>query len=810
MKNILLIYIIFVWLITKPFIANSFAVVDSCNHYLEGTIIDGETGKHIPFATISVGNTEKGVVANNLGKFVLGNLCESNYTLIISAVGYQKKEIRVEIPLDSELQLRLKTKKVVLKEVVVADNREQRIMKEESLTIDVVDKDFLKQNQGGSLMQSLDKLGGVSTMSIGSGQSKPVIRGLGFNRVVVVENGIKHEGQQWGIDHGLEIDQYAVSNIEVIKGPASLSYGSDAIGGVIDIKQNNLPEKNTLSGTVDFTGKTNNDLLGTSFQLAGRGEHFFGTLRATLLDYADYKVTTDSVDIYNYRAALHKNNLRNTAGNERNLHLSIGYVNQLFQSRFYISNIYSKSGFFANAHGIKPVAVDEEFHDRSSRDIQYPFQNVNHFKIINKSQWSNNNFSMEVDLGFQRNFRQEWSQYVSHGFMPSTYEGGEGFKPELERQFDKHIYSANLDGTYFYSNNTSFNFGLTGDYQENDINGRGFIIPAFERINIGSFFIAKRKLSAKQNITAGARYDYGNIKIESYQDWFPSEVVNGTDTSEVIIERASDSERNFSSFSWALGYNYNAENWTLKTNIGKSFRMPIAKELGANGVDYHRFSYAVGDADLSPEISYQIDAGLIFDNKTYNFSITPFANYFTNYIYLNPTALMDRLYGNGNQKFNYIECKVFRYGGEISAAYNITKELIFNLIGEYVYSRQLSGEKKGYTLPFSPPSSIVLGGKYKKDVNFLKNVYLSVDYKIASAQRRLVPPEVVTQGYQLVNLGMGGEIGLKDKDISISLQVQNLFNTKYFDHTSFYRIINVPETGRNFILNLSIPFSIKQ
>ncbi|HOL99121.1 MAG: Plug domain-containing protein [Bacteroidales bacterium] len=133
----------------------------------------------------------------------------------------------------------------------MTDNYAETRKKEESLSIEIVNDEYLKQNLGGSLMSSLERLPGVSTMDIGSGQSKPVIRGLGFNRVVVVENNIKHEAQQWGADHGLEIDQYAVNNVEVIKGPASLIYGSDAMGGIIDMKNRKVPVENSFGGTID-------------------------------------------------------------------------------------------------------------------------------------------------------------------------------------------------------------------------------------------------------------------------------------------------------------------------------------------------------------------------------------------------------------------------------------------------------------------------------------------------------------------------------------------------------------------------------
>jgi iron complex outermembrane receptor protein len=188
-------------------------------------------------------------------------------------------------------------------------------------------------------------------------------------------------------------------------------------------------------------------------------------------------------------------------------------------------------------------------------------------------------------------------------------------------------------------------------------------------------------------------------------------------------------------------------------------------------------------------------------------------NYFLNYIYLNPSSEHDRLYGNGNQIYYYTQSKVFRYGGEIHAHYELLSFLQLGVVGEYVYSEQLSGEKKGFTLPFSPPPSGIFNIKYQRPkLKFVENAYVSFDYRLTAPQNNIVPPEEPTDGYQVFNLGFGGNIIIKNQTINISMQLRNLLNTKYFNHTSYYRLINVPEPGRNFIINISIPFSgrIKQ
>ncbi|HBH06936.1 MAG TPA: TonB-dependent receptor [Flavobacteriales bacterium] len=788
-------------------ISLSFSVAQA-QYLLKGTVVDNED-RPLPGATIRLLSSDKGTTSDESGSFHFNGLIEGIYKVEISFIGYQDLTKTVSVPQDKKLRFQLVENTLSLHELVVTDNYARTLKQEEALSVEVVDDQYLKQNLGGSLMNSLDRLPGVSTIDIGAGQAKPVIRGLGFNRVVVVENNIKHEAQQWGSEHGLEIDQYAVEDIVVIKGPSSLQYGSDAIGGVIDIKNRSIPAKNTWGGAVDLTGKTNNYSIGGSVSFFARKDRFYSSFRGTIVDYADFRVPTDSVDIYNYRAALQDNFVRNTAGKENGLHGTLGYVQGNVKSELTVSNVSVKNGFFANAYGLEPRRVDTDLHDKSNRDIQYPYQNVNHFKVISTSSYQRNKVRLELDLGYQRNFRQEWNAYVNHGYMPSTYPDTLVSPADLDREFDKSVYSGNARLTYNLSDRTELLFGVNGEFQDNQIGGSGFIIPEYQQYGAGAFLIAKHYVSENGHFQVGLRYDYGNIDSKEYYDWFPSPDISANgDTAYRYLQRAENINRNFSNISWSVGYSYHPDHWIIKANVGKSFRMPIAKELAANGVNYHHFSFEVGDPELSPEESYQLDLGVEYSSSKWAIGVTPFINYFTNYIYLNPSSEFDRLYGNGNQVFYYNEAEVLRYGGEIHMHYQILKNLQLGMMGEYIYARQRSGPKKGFTLPFAPPASALFNIKYQKErLGFVRNAYVSVDYRLTALQDKIVPPEVVTPGFQIFSLGIGGSLNIKNQPIEIAFQIRNLFNTKYFNHTSYYRLINVPEAGRNIILNLTIPFS---
>ncbi len=779
--------------------------VQSQTFRISGTV-KGDDGEEVSRARVELFPTELKSFSDKKGEFSFQHVSKGKYVLSVHMVGYAPYRSEVNLTdEDVSLTVYLTPGIHMLKEVVVHDNTSLK-KDEYPLNTDIVNSQFVHRYLGGSLMQTLGRLPGVSMIGIGSGQSKPLIRGMGFNRVVTVEKGIKHEGQQWGADHGLEIDQFATGDIEVIRGGASFMYGSDAIGGVIDIKPKAYPDDHTSGGTGDLIGKTSNMLGGVSVHLYQRKTNWFYEGRATYQDYSDYRVPTDTVYVYSYAVHLDQRYLRNTAGRELNFHLNSGYVDDRFSSIFYFSNTFNKSGFFANAHGLEPRRVDIDLHDASSRDIQMPSQKVNHLKLINRSGYVWNDHEIELDLGFQHNFRQEYSHYVSHGYMPPLYPENLDIPQDLEREFDKKVYSANLRDKMTYGSHV-VTIGASGEYQHNDINGWTFLVPAFRQAAVGVFVYDKFSLNEQVSLHGAIRYDHSTIRTMSYTDWFPSLIEIDGEEQWQNLTRAEASEKEFNSFVWSFGMDYRLGHFSLQANAGKSFRVPIAKELAANGVNYHYFSYELGNPTLSPEQSYQGDLVLRWQDSRWAIQLSPYYNYFPNYIYLNPTPGFDHYYGAGNQIFVYTQSKVLRYGAEVQARYNIMKSLSTEISGEYLYARQLSGQKKGYTLPFSPPASIMMNLTWSPlEWSKGQGTYFGLDYKRVAAQNRIVPPEKKTAGYGIWHVQAGTQFALAGQQVLLNLQVQNVLDTKYMDHTSFYRLIELPEAGRNIILSLRMPF----
>lgn len=674
-----------------------------------------------------------------------------------------------------------------------------------------LNEEFFKKFYAGSFSETISQVSGVHFIGIGSSQSSPIIRGLAFNRVIVVDNGIKHQAQQWGADHGLEVDQYTVGEVELVKGPQSYAYGSDGIGGMILLKpkwNSSNTEKNTSVWESSLRFKSINSGYGSTVSyFENRDKWYYGGL-ISINQYADYRVPSDTVHVYGYPISLDKNKVRNSAGNDLSLKTELGFENNIVNSHFSISYYAQKAGFFANAHGILPINVDKNLYDASNRDILNPHQNVKHFKILNKQSYKIQDDELEIDLGFQINDRNEYNIYYPHGYMPVQLPSLFNGREELERKYKKWTLSANLKYKRQYDNH-KIQYGGNVEYQNNEIGGWGFLIPAYKQITGGLFIHDSYRTGPHTKIISSVRYDAAKIQTKFYEDWFPSYLSFNPEQhlqDSVHVLRSRNLSKTFSSWIGAVGIHHAWGNFDFKAHLGKSFRLPIAKELSSNGVNYHTFSFEVGNTELKPESAYQFDLGLSYTRNNFNILITPFFNHFTNYIYLNPTSEIEFLYGAGNQIYRFEQNQVRQLGLETSLNWDFAPDFSLSSQFDKVHSVQIDGLKKGYSLPFSPSSKLNSAITWSASkVGAFNRPYISIHHLWSARQDRIVPPESPTSSYNLFHIRGGVSLTQFSFPLDFSLQIQNIFNKKYFDHTSYYKIINLPEKG----LNLSITVSAK-
>ena len=401
---------------------------------------------------------------------------------------------------------------VALSEVVVAETYQQLQNKKTALTLEVADRDFLRKHFTGNFMQAMENIPGVQAMDIGSGFSKPMIRGMGFNRVAVLENGIKQEGQQWGADHGLELDAFNVDAVNVMKGPASLLYGSDAMGGVIDIAPVQVPAENMLFGDVTLLGKSVNETFGASLMLGIKKNAWYTKVRYSEQRFGDYRIPADTIIYLTQKMPVHGRRLKNTAGWERNINFFTQYQKKGYKSNYAVSNVFQKTGFFPGAHGIPDVSRLED--DGDSRNIELPYSKVNHLKVTTHQQYAWEKFILSGDMGYQNNHREEWSAFHTHyGSQPLPETN-----PDKELGFNLNTFSFSAKGRLIGSSSWEHRMGWDSQFQRNTISGYSFLLPEYERFTTGVSWLTTYRPHNVLAVSGGIRYDYGRMRVFAHDD----------------------------------------------------------------------------------------------------------------------------------------------------------------------------------------------------------------------------------------------------------------------------------------------------
>ncbi|UYW01217.1 TonB-dependent receptor [Flavobacterium agricola] len=737
---------------------------------------------------------------NPIGGFEFNHVSDGKHRLVVSFVGYKTKDTILDVTQSVNLELILQEDQQFLNELVVVTNAQKQIE-----NISRVSQKQILENYSGSFALSLAEVPGVNASQIGAGQSKPIIRGLSANRVAVTENGVKQEGQQWGADHGLEIDAFNTEKVSVIKGVGTIAYGSDAMGGVIAIDNTAVPA-DSLTGVVNLLAKSVNDGYGANVQIKQKKNALYYKLNATFLDYADYKVPTNQIQYLNYLIPIYNQRLKNTAGTERNFTAQVGYVNNKLHSFIQVSNNYVKAGFFPGAHGVPNIGAVQP--DGNIRNIEFPYQSVNHFKVLSNSTYITEKGEFSLNLGFQNNHRQEWSKFHTHYSNQLPPENN----PDLELDF-KLI---TLDNQFAYKHKWNAlqqtKVGLQYQYQQNKSTGYSYLLPNFDRKAFGVFATHEYQLSSRLKADLGVRFDYADLKIQSYYDQTLYDYLVGSGKSDALANyyalRTPKIDRTFNAYNFALGFNYVlTPKWNVNFTAASNFRFPTAIELGSNGIHHGAFRHEQGDANLNPEKGWAFDAVFDYQSDRFALAFSPYLYYFTNYIYLKPSGQFSIL-PHGGQIYTYTQSEAILGGFEIKATQKITDRITAESVFEYLKNQQITANRNlNYALPFTPANSVFAKVSYAfGDTNVFKNSKVYFSGKYAFEQNNIAQNEEITPHYTTFGAGINSTLVIKNFKVHAQLTATNLFNEKYFNHNSYYRAIQIPELGRNIQLLLSIPF----
>jgi iron complex outermembrane receptor protein len=750
---------------------------------ISGKVIDQETGLPIPAVAVIIHETGTGNYTDIGGAFVIDKIKRGFYHLHFDCIGYKSQYLDIKLD-TSDLYLSIQMQPTILElKQIVLEGEYLKTQKENiPLQVETISGTSLQSSQENTFSDALQRIPGINSINTGVGVAKPVIRGMSGNRIVVNENGINQEGQQWGSDHGLEIDISEVAQVEVVKGPASILYGSDGLGGVINIKPWGAPAANTMSGMFKTFYKSNNQNIGLSGNIGFRELNNWYRISFSMQDYGDYRVPADSFNYLNFKLPIYNNKLKNTAGEIQNYSVSAGTLRPWGKMQLRASNYHQKAGFFAGAIGIPGSYVLRD--DGNSRNIDLPYQEVNHNKVVYTAEIFLHKNWMEIDAGFQQNLRQEYSQAHSHG--PVAVDNGSN----LAHKFDLRTTTLKLQYHFTVLDSLKMICGINNELQHNIIQGFEFLIPKYTTRQHGVFSYASYALLSNMNISGGIRYDLAYYNISAHQP-------------NTYASFVPSSNRQYGNWSSALGLSYFpfGKNINVKFNVGKTYRLPTIPEITMNGVHHGTSRHEMGDLSLDPENGYQFDFSVQYTRKDFLFKVAPFYNNYSNYIYLRPIVQFSPL-PDGGQIYQYTQSKAAYYGSEVTLEWHPIQSLHFQTGGEYV---RAYNSETNIDLPFIPPLAIKneLEWSFDKNFGFIEKPYLGLDYNITFAQNKVDRNEATTKGYNLLDLFCGSNMKIGKENFKLLVRVNNLFNKKYLKHISSYRILNLPEQGRNFMISLS-------
>ncbi len=647
----------------------TFSLAHSADRLFTGKVIDAQTKSPLLGATITIQDLKTSAITDINGNFNFNRIPEKGIFLVqVSYLGYKYLNKKIDFSLVKNIVFEMEPSLIEANEVVVTGSVTGADSKRNSTSVGVLTHDDMLNRPATNIIDAISKVPGVSQITTGQAISKPVIRGLSFNRIVIINDGIKQQGQQWGDEHGVEIDQYSADRVEVLRGAASLLYGADALGGVINILEPLSVPTGTIKGEIISNYSSNGGLSSNSLMLTGNHDGLVWRGRGTYKNGFSFKTPT----YYYPNSGFNETDFSGMVGLNKSWgysHLNISYFKN--QVGFYEPNLDS-NGDFLNADG--QLYTNSEFKERG---LAYPKQDINHFKIALNNNFLLSNGNLKLDIGYQNNVRKELAQPT-----PSLY-------------FDLNTISA--DAKYFSTpkNNWQPVIGLSTDYANSLNKGIEFLVPNYNNWGVGVFYYVKKDWD-KSSFNAGLRYDY---RYSEGKELFE----NGS-------QKFSPFKTNFSNLSGAVGFTYQiTDRLNFKSNISTGFRAPNPAEQGSNGVHAGTFRYEVGTANLKSEKSYQVDLNLQYSTDIIDLSFGIFNNYMTNYIYLaqrNSETIIapDE---NGQPKsfplYRYEQDNANLYGTEMSLIFHPIKVLHLENTFSYTHAQNLALNKP---LPFIPAASL--------------------------------------------------------------------------------------------------------
>ena len=744
-------------------------------------IVEDKAGQPLPSAVVHF--VGKHFVSDTKGRVNIPNLAKGKYPIKVNYLGFLDYEAIVAIPAVNPY-------KVVMQEEVnqLAGTTLIGHVAKPVIASVAIDKPKLQQKSGEELAKVLTTVAGVSMIQTGATIAKPVIHGLHSNRILILNNEVRQEGQQWGADHAPEIDPAVADKITVIKGADAVRYGSDALGGVVVIAPNQLPYGDGLHGQLSPSFASNGRKSATTLKLESGLPgllHWAWRVQGTLKRSGDIH-TADYM-------------LNNTAAAEANFSAAIGMRQEAGSAELFYSRYENESGVFYGSHigNLDDLLARFEIGRPLttypfSYSIEAPKQKVIHHLLKAKAYY----FlpfggKLTAQYAFQKDIRQEFSvRRLDRTRIPA-----------LNMWLTTHlaeIFWENMD-TQYWKTLVGGSFSLQDNYNQP---GTGVVpvIPNFASVGYGAFAIEKYHKD-NWNAEAGLRYDYKYLSADGYD----------------MYSQRYGGEHDFHNITYSLGGAWQATPHTaLSSNIGVAWRAPQVNELYSSGLHHGAGTYNLGEASLSPETGTKWITSLSYTHPERGIYLTTdaYVQLIKNYIYDYPTGETRTLFSGVYPIFQYTQADAFFRGVDIDASLRLAQwgafaqRLSYGLRGSVVFANELKTDRY---FPFIPAPRLSQSLEWKAQPKGLfQTLEASIGHTFVAKQTRFEPSQELVattpDAYHLFEAAVGGTIAIADQQtLSVRLSCENLFNQLYKEYTNRFRYY-AHDLGRNVYLRLNYNF----
>lgn len=742
-----------------PILLISFYFNSNAQSTLKGSVSAEDSNNPLEQVSVYFPQIEKGSITESNGGFVMNNLPVGTYKIVASFMGYQtfSSEITLKEGVNT-LNIVLSPSAIEMEEVIVSTPF-HKLQRENVMKVEQAKVETLRKMGAITLSDGITNIPGVESVSTGIGIGKPVIRGLSSNRVLVYSQSVRLENQQFGDEHGLGIGASGVESVEVIKGPASLLYGSDALGGVLYLNPEQFAINRSTEGSINLNYFTNTQGIDANAGFKTSGEKFKFLLRGSYASHTDYEGGNDI-------------RVTNSRFNELDIKTALGYQFGIFKTELRY-NLNSSDLGIPEEIGIQD----------SGRTPITPYQEINNHIVSSKSDLFFNNSSLRLTLGYIFNSRKEFEEEEEEE-IPS--EDPSELEPALDMQLSTFSYNLqyNLPGIGRWKTIA----GIQGMNQKNENFGEEVLIPDAITNDIGILATSHIHFE-KSDIQLGLRFD--NRSIESEE--------TGISGEEGYIAQL---DRNFNSFNAALGYRIDLlKNLIGRINIASGFRAPNLAELTSNGIHEGTNRFEIGNPNLKNENNLQTDIALEYNSQHFEFFANGFYNSISDYIFIEPNGE----FVDNNPVYNYIQQDAALYGGEIGFHFH-PHPLDWLHVQSSFESVTGKLDNDDY-LPLIPANKLsnTLRVEFNNAQKWIKNGYLFITLNTIFDQNKVATFETSTEGYNLLNAGFGASLSIFKQDVELVVTALNILNEDYISHLSRLKVDNISNIGRNINIGLSIP-----